>query len=93
MESFQTDLKITREHTNKIANLAKMIKDGRKSMDADEIERQMILLINYCNILEKDLLKMETKYCLQHGKIKINKPNPIPNMANHLASLKAQQLL
>lgn len=93
MEAFQTDIGQAREYANKIRNIVFLLKESRKKMSDEEFDREMIHMINYTNLFEKTMLRIDTKYGISNSNTIIERPKAKPNMANHLAALKAQELL
>ena len=94
MTDFKTELGTIREISQKIHGITMQIKESRHTMSKNTLDMELINLMNYANVLETNVLKVENKYGIQNEKVvPVKNNNSKPNMINFLAQQKAKELL
>lgn len=94
MTDFKTELGTIREITQKIHGITMQIKESRHTMSKNALDMELINLMNYANVLETNVLKVENKYGIKNEKVvPVKNNNSKPNMINFLAQQKARELL
>ena len=94
MTDFKTELGAIREVCQKIHGITMQIKESRHTMSKNALDMELINLMNYANVLETNILKVENKYGIKNERVvPVKNNNSKPNMINFLAQQKARELL
>lgn len=93
MEDLGKDFDRTLELCIKIRDNAFLLKQSHSKITKDELEKNLINLVNYTNILENHYLGMKNKYDIQNSQVKIKPKKPEFNAVKNLADQKRMELL
>ena len=93
MEDLGKDFDRTLELCIKIRDNAFLLKQSHQKITKDELEKNLINLVNYTNILENHYLSMKNKYDIQNSQVKIKPKKPEFNAVKNLADQKRMELL